>query len=312
MATEITVSCLVTVQYIDDRSSNDTVFMSIDSKLLANTLITKYLESESTTVRQTISTIISAVRGAANQSVQAINTSRDTVSDASDFLDGLLEQEFNLSLADEIKEIAIISEELDHFFDQTVLQQAFSQIPFEWQAQLTELEEKEQELREKEAQLEEIIRRRVIDAEARVKQESTSSKGLFESALQKAEKVFDQNKITRFVCSTITRFQDEFEKIRDNRDVEYVTMMFQEIIEPFQTTKMVADKNGKVTKVITSSFTEDCYQDLFLFFYKYYNELIDLYDKQQQLPTTADELDRIFRKRRKGAEQIIAQMHQNN
>jgi hypothetical protein len=60
--------------------------------------------------------------------------------------------------------------------------------------------------------------------------------------------------------------------------------------------------------VITNSFSDDCYQDLFLFFYKYYNELLDLYEANQKLPSTADELSRIFKKKRKGAEQIIAQM----
>lgn len=94
-------------------------------------------------------------------------------------------------------------------------------------------------------------------------------------------------------------------------EIEHVTRLFQQTIEPFQTTKMIADKNGKLTKVITNSFSEDCYQDLFLFFFKYYNELFDLYEANEQLPSTADELARIFRKKRKSAAQIIAQMHRH-
>lgn len=271
--------------------------------------VSKYLESENVSVRNAVTTITSIVQAAANQSVLTIRQNRERVSDSTDHLDGVLKNELHISQCEEIEEIAVIAYELDTYYEQIISRQAFPNLDKLLEERAAKLEEKENKLRQKEAQLEKIIHKRVADAEARVKEESTSSKGLFESALLKAEKVFDQNKITRFVCSTISRFQDEFERIRSGRDVEHVTRLFQQTIEPFQTTKMIADQNGKLTKIITSSFSEDCYQDLFLFFYKYYNELLDIYEAKQALPSTADELSRIFKKKRKGAEQIIAQMH---
>ncbi len=283
--------------------------MSMNNLLIDAKKISEYLESENSTVKNAVAAITSTVQAAANQSVQVIRKNRERISDSTDHLDGVLEQELKISQAEEIKEIAAIGLEFDNYYDRTVSREAFPNIFRALEERIVALEEKEQELTAKEAHLEKIIHQRVADAELKAKKESTSSKGLFESALLKSEKVFDQNKITRFVCSTISRFQDEFERIQTDRDVEHVTRLFQETIEPFQTTKIIADKDGKLTKVITNSFSEDCYQDLFLFFYKYYNELMDIYDSEKVLPSTAEELSRVFRKKKKGAEQIIAQMH---
>lgn len=275
-----------------------------DAKTLAS-----YLEADNVLVRNAVTTTISTVQAAANQSIQAIRKNRERISDSTDHLDGVFKAALHMSQSDEIQEIATIAHEVDNYYDQIVSRQGFPDLFLHLEEQIARLEEREKEVQQKEAQLEKIIHKRVTDAEARVKEESTSSKGLFESALQKSEKVFDQNKITRFACCTISRFQDEFERIRSGRDVEHVTRLFQQTIEPFQTTKMVADKDGRLTKIITNSFSEDCYQDLFLFFFKYYNELLDIFEADQKLPSTADELSRIFKKKRKGAEQIIAQMH---
>jgi len=285
--------------------------MDPDNPLHKAPTISAYLEIDNARARDAVAGVISTVQASANLSVQFIRSNRERISDATDHLDGVFTGALGMSQSDEIREIGQISKELDAYFDQTVSRKAFPDLLRDFEVRLALLEARELELQQKEAQLEKIIHQRVADAEARVKEESTSSKWLFESALQKAEKVFDQNKITRFVCSTISRFQDEFERIRSGRDVEHVTRLFQQTIEPFQTTKMVADKNGKLTKVITNSFSEDCYQDLFLFFFKYYNELFDLYEANEQLPSTADELARIFRKKRKSAAQIIAQMHRH-
>lgn len=283
--------------------------MSTSNLLTDTKTISKYLGADNSTVKNAVASITSTVQAAANQSVQVIRSNRERISDSTDHLDGVLVDELSISMADEIKEITAIAQELDEYYDHTVSREAFPKIFRKLDERIADLEKKEKELQDKEAHLEKIIHQRVTDAEERVKKESTSSKGLFESALLKSERVFDQNKITRFVCSTISRFQDEFERIQADRDVEHVTRLFQETIEPFQTTKVIADKEGKLTKVITNSFSEDCYQDLFLFFYKYYNELMDIFDSEHELPSTAEELSRIFKKKKKGAEQIIAQMH---
>ena len=271
--------------------------------------ISKYLEAENTTVKKAVGNIISTVQAAANHAVHAIHIDREAVSDATDYLDGVLNQQLGLSQVDELAQIATIAQELETFFDQTVLNQSFTHFTLSLEEREADLDLREHELQRKENELEKIILAKVADAEAKAKKESTTSKALFESALSKAEKVFDQNKITRFVCSTISRFLDEFENILATRDVEYVTKIFQQTIEPFQTTKVMADKDGKLIKIVTNSFPDDCFQDLFLFFYKYYNELMDIYETRGKLPTTAEELSRIFRKKKKSAEQIIAQMH---
>ncbi len=274
--------------------------------------VSKYLEADNLMVKNSVRNVTSIVQAAANQSVLAIRRNKERLSDATDHLDGVLQEHLHISQPEEILEISAMSNELDTYYEQIISSHAFPELEEILEERIARLETREKELQQKEAQLEKIIHKRVSDAEARVKEESTSSKGLFESALLKAEKVFDQNKITRFVCSTISRFQDEFERIRSGRDVEHVTRLFQQTIEPFQTTKMVADRDGKLVKIITSSFSEDCYQDLFLFFFKYYNELLDIYEAKEALPSTADELGRIFKKKRKGAEQIIAQMHKQS
>ncbi|WP_136797115.1 hypothetical protein [Desulfosediminicola ganghwensis] len=276
--------------------------MSSVTSLTGAEAINVYLQSENDEVRKAMANLTSMVHAAANQSVQNIQKSRERISDATDHLDGILSKELGLSQAEEIKEIALIAHELDRYFDEAICKKALSGLFKEVESRVTRLEERE-------AHLEQIIRQRVADAERKAKIESTSSKGLFESALSKAEKVVDQNKITRFVCSTVARFQDEFELIQSATDVEHLTRIFQETIEPFQTTKLVAGRDGKLVKVSASSFPEDCYQDLFLFFYKYYNELMDIYDANKSLPSTADEIGRIFKKKKKGVEQIISEMH---
>ena len=141
--------------------------------------------------------------------------------------------------------------------------------------QAKKLEKKAKELKAKEADIEKIIFARVADVKERIREESTSSRGLFKSALTKAEKVFDQNKITRFVYSTISKFQEDFDKI-----------------QAFQKTRTVTDKDGKLITIIINQFSEDCYQDLFLFFYKYYNELTEIYNREKEMPSTADEIAR--------------------
>ncbi len=269
----------------------------------------KYISTDNPLVKNAISKIASTVKASAVHSIQTVQKDRDCISDSTDYLDGVLTDELKISLVEEIKAIADIAQELESFFDQTVLRQTFPDIFEDLEDKMDEMKKREQKVKKKEAELERIIQEKVADAERKAKLESTTSKGLFESALQKAEKVMDQNKITRFVCSTISRFQDEFEMIQKTRDVEHVTKIFQDTIEPFQITKVVADKEGKLTKVIINSFTEDCYQDLFFFFYSYYNELMDIYESDGELPPTAAELSRIFMKKKKNAEEIIAQMH---
>lgn len=285
--------------------------MNQNKKLTNAPTIAKYLAAENNVVKAAIGQITSSVQAAANQSVQTLRHNRERISDATDHLDGILTAELQMSQADELKEIMAIAQELNVYYDQSVYEQAFSHMDKELQPRLDELAQREAAVKKKEEEIEKIIHARVADAEAKARRESTTSKGLFESALVKAEKVFDQNKITRFACSTISMFQEEFKNIHTTRDVEFVTKLFQETIEPFQTVKMIANKDGKLTKVITNSFSEDCYQDLFFFFYKYYNELLDIYEREEKLPSTAEELARIFRKEKRGAEQIIARLHQS-
>lgn len=281
-----------------------------DKKILVQTkTINKYLATDNPFVKQAVGKIASAVQAAATHAIQTVQKDRENISDTTDYLDGVLTEQLGVSLVEEIQDISSLGQELETFFDKTVFRQAFPDSFEEIEDKLEQVRIREEILQNKEAELEAIIKEKVAEAEKKVKLSATTSKGLFESALQKADKVIDQNKITRFVCSTISRFQDEFEQLQKTRDVEHVTKIFQDTIEPFQLTKVVADKDGKLTKIIINSFTEDCYQDLFFFFYRYYNELMDIYEGEGELPSTAEELARIFKKKKKGAEQIIAQMH---
>ena len=269
----------------------------------------KYLKSENQTIRQAVEKVAMTVHASANQAMMSIEKSRERISDATDHLDGVFSSSLQISQAAEIVEITKIGEELSVYFDKAVHQRAFKSFSQDLLAQVKKLEEREKQLKHKEEKLEKTIAERIAVAEAQIIKESTSSKGLLESALQKADKVFDQNKITRFAYSTISRFQSEFESVHDVRDVEYITKLFQETIEPFQKSKMVTDKSGKLIKIIVNSFTESCYQDLFFFFYKYYNELLEIYEEEKEIPSTADELSRIFKSKQRDAEDIIASMH---
>lgn len=269
----------------------------------------KYLTSDNEVIKRAVEKVTLTVHASANQAMMTIEKNRERISDATDHLDGVFVSSLQISQAAEIVEIAKIGEELSSYFDKAVHQRAFKNFSNELRDQVRELEEREKELKRREEKLEKTIAARIAAAEARIIKESTSSRGLLESALQKAEKVFDQNKITRFAYSTISRFQNEFDHVHDVRDVEYITKLFQETIEPFQKTKMVADKDGKLIKIIINSFTESCYQDLFFFFYKYYNELLEIYEEEKEVPSTAVELARIFKSKQKDAEEIIANMH---
>lgn len=269
----------------------------------------KYLATGNSGVQRAVGKIASAVQAAAIHSIQTVQKDRENISDTTDYLDGVLSEQLGISLVEEIEDISSLAQELETFFDQAVFRQTFPDIYEDLEEKFEQIRLREAELKQMETDLETIIQEKVEEAKKSAQLHLTTSQGLFESALQKADKVIDQNKITRFVCSTITRFQDEFEQIQKTRDVEHVTRIFQNTIEPFQLTKVVADKDGKLTKIIINSFSDDCYQDLFFFFYRYYNELMDIYEKEGTLPPTADELARIFKKKKKGAEQIIAQMH---
>ena len=47
-----------------------------------------------------------------------------------------------------------------------------------------------------------------------------------------------------------------------------------------------------------------------MFFYKYYNELLEIHRERGELPSTADELTRIFQKKKKDVKEIIEEMRQ--
>jgi hypothetical protein len=284
--------------------------MDLSEKYNEFSTISKYLTSGNERLQKIIESAANNVVAAVNQSIEAIRKNRERISDAADHMDGEFISQLQISQTEEIEEIARIEGEFNSFYDKTIWQQEFENIDKELRKKAAKLEKKAKELKTKEADIEKIIYARVADVKARIREESTSSRGLFKSALSKAPRIFDQNKITRFVYSTISRFQDDFSKIQDIRDVEYITKLFQETIQAFQKTRVVTDKDGKLITIIINSFSEDCYQDLFLFFYKYYNELTEIYNREKALPTTAEEIARIFQKKKKDAQDIIKQMHQ--
>lgn len=283
--------------------------MKLIDKFVGYGTISKYLISGNERIQTIIERAANNVIAAVNQSIEALRKNRERISDAADHMDGEFIAELALSQKDEIEEIAKIESEFNAYFNREIWRREFKNTNKELLKQAKDLEKRAHELKAKEAEIEKIIYARVADVKEKIREESTSSRGLFKSALSKAEKVFDQNKITRFVYSTISRFQEDFHKIQDIRDVEYITKLFQETIQAFQKTRVVTDKDGKLITIIINQFSEDCYQDLFLFFYRYYNELTEIYSREQELPSTANEIARIFQTKPKEAHEIVREMH---
>lgn len=271
--------------------------------------INKHLLSEDERLREIVESAANNVIAAVNQSVETIRRNRDRISDAADHMDGEFVAQLKVTQKEEIEEIGQIENELKAFYNKAIWLQEFAYIDRALLEQARKLDKKASELRAKEADIEKIIYARVADVKERIREESTSSRGLFKSALSKAPKVFDQNKITRFVYATISKFQEDFYKIQDITDVECVTRLFQDTIQSFQKTRTVMDRNGQYVTIIINVFSEDCYQDLFLFFYKYYNELTEIYNREKELPSTADEIVRVFQNKKKDAQDIIKEMH---
>lgn len=274
--------------------------------------VSKYLSADNTRIKKIVGMVAYNVTAAAKQAAQALIKDRERVSDVADHLDGEFIAELNLDQAEEITEISRISSELEQYFDTTIMKSAFKGFDTKLLKRVRELELREYDLRERERNIEKIITKRISELREQITRDSTTARGFFESAVSKAEKVFDQNKITRFAYSTISIFQEEFFDLQGTHDVEHITKLYQKAIEPYQITKMVMDKDGKLKKVITNQFTEDCSQDLFLFFYKYYNELLEIYQSTKELPATADELARIFHKKKKDISEIISDMQRGD
>ena len=270
--------------------------------------VSKYLSNDNARIKKIISMVSYNVTAAAKQAAQALSRDRERVSDVADHLDGEFIRELEMDQVSEIEEIAKINTELEQYFNNTIMKLAFKNFDISLLRQLRELEKKEAELREREKNIEKIVNKRISELREQITRDSTTARGFLESALSKAEKVFDQNKITRFAYSTISIFQEEFFDLQGTHDVEHVTKLYQRAIEPYQITKMVMDNDGKLKKVVTNQFTEECSQDLFLFFYKYYNELIEKYHEDDELPPVADELARIFERKRKDVSEIISDM----
>ena len=166
------------------------------SDLSGLTTTSKYLKSKNEAIRRGVEQVALTVHASANQAVSAIEKSRERISDATDHLDGVFVSAMQISQAAEIVEITKIGEELSSYFDKTLHRRAFKNFSKELLQQVKALEERQAELKKKEERLEAIFASRIAEAESRIIKESSSARGLLESALHKAEKVFDQNKIT--------------------------------------------------------------------------------------------------------------------
>ncbi len=272
--------------------------------------VSNYLASDNDRIRKIVGMVAYNVTAAAKQAAQVLINDRDRVSDVTDHLDGEFMSELEMDQAEEIATITRIGQELQRYFDVTIMKLALRDFNEDLLRQIREMERREAEVRDREHDIERVIRKRISELRDQILKDSTTARGFFESALSKAEKVFDQNKITRFAYSAIAVFQEEFFDLQGSSDVEHITKLYQRALEPFQITKMVMDKDGKLKKVITNQFSEACSQDLFLFFYKYYNELLEIYQAEGELPSSADELARIFQKKKKDISEIISDMQQ--
>ncbi len=283
--------------------------MDLVKKYTGYPTIINNLSLQSSRVRKIVEIAAMNVNNAVGQAIQVIGRNRARISDVADHLDNEFVAELGFTQADEIREINDLENEFQRFYNKAIWEAEFQEFNSDLLDKANELELYERELREKEENIEEIIRARVAEAEARMREEGTTSRSLFNSALIKADRIVDQNKITRFAYSTISRFQEEFLNIQGTSDVEFITKLFQETIEPFQSTKIITDKDGNKVKVVTNTFSEPCYQDLFFFFYKYYNELTEIFLEKEALPSSAEELARIFQKKKKEAHEVVKSVH---
>ncbi len=272
------------------------------------TITAKYLQSSNNDVQKALEQLVLNVNSMAAQTADVIEKNRDLLSDVTDHLDGVLSDNLNLTQAEEIQEIMRIEEELSSQFDKKIQQLVFPESEEELDEKKRILIRRENELRQREKELEKEIQNRALEDGEETLKETASANELLQSALKKAEKVFDQNKITRFVYSTISKFQGEFTEKHAMQEVDYLSKLFLETIEPFQQTKNVAERGGKNHKIVVNTFSDACYQDLFFFFFKYYYELQEMYKEEGNIPSMAEELARIFKSRGKNARKIIANM----
>ena len=194
----------------------------------ANT-VSKYLDADNDRLKKIIGMVAYNVSAAAKQASQALVRDRERVSDVADHLDGEFIRELEVDQVTEIEEIARINSELEQYFNNTIMKLAFKNFNLSLLKQLRELEKKEGELREREQSIEKIVNKRISELREQITRDSTTARGFFESALSKAEKVFDQNKITRFAYSTISVFQEEFFDLQGTHDVEQVTKLLSQL-----------------------------------------------------------------------------------
>ena len=290
---------------------------SADLLELATT--SKYLNSQNSTVKRAVEQVVLSVQAVAKQALTSIERSREQISDMTDHLDGILSSALKISQAVEIAEIAKIGDELSDYFDASLQKKGFKDdealktITFEPPAETlrdrqADLEARETELKRREKQLEKTISARVADAEKQLVKDKLSSKKLLESALQNADMVFDQNKIIRFAYATVSQMQREFKTGRKVCDIDHITKMFHKTINPIHkkpTTNTIRRSTG-------NTLSDSCYQDLFIFFFRYYNELMEIYEEKGEIPSSEDEQNRLFKSKQKNAQDIIFNMRRNN
>ncbi len=276
--------------------------------ILELTTTVKYLNCSSNNVQKAVEQVVLNVHSMAAQTAELIQKNRDLLSDVTDHLDGILSSHLNITQTEEIKEIIRIGEELSGQFDKKIQQLVFSGSGQVLDEKKRILARRESELKRREKELEKEIHKRVMAVREDSCQEVASANELLLNTLKKTETVLDQKKITRFVYSTISKFQGEFTAEHVMLDVDYLSKLFLQTIKPFQQTKKVVEKGGKCHEIVVNTLSDSRYQDLFFFFCKYYYELLDLYKKEGRIPPVADEETRIFKSREKNVRNIIANM----
>ncbi len=266
--------------------------------------VVKYLNCSNIYVQRAVEQLIMNVHSMATQTAGVIQRNRELLSDATDHLDGILSGQLNMTQAEEIQEIIRIGEELSGHFDKKIQQLVFPESVQDLDEKKRMLIRQECKLRQWEKELEK--EKRISEVGEHTHQELASANKLLLSALKKTERVFDQNKISRFVYSTILKFQWEFTAQHVRRDADYLSRLFLQTIEPIQQTEKVAKRGGKDHRMVVNTFSDSCYDDLFSFFCKYYYELLELYEEKGSIPSTADEVNRIFKNKGEDAGTVIA------
>lgn len=274
--------------------------MAFDEYKQFTTLHT-HLNSQKKEIRQRVVEVVSRVIALASQSIKYIEENRQNVTDKADYLNARL----GGSQVEELKEIAKIQGELDTLYDKTIMGKQF----------IGAADTKDGKYKKKCDALEEEndrLKQAVVSLKLEIEQNrkfGVSSKFFYDSAVSKAKNQIEKLDCKRFLKLTINKFQDEFDLMKQSKDIQGVVSILHEILIAVRGFHTMKDKTGG-KKIVVHQFSDGCQADLSMFLSMYNSELIDYFHQHGDLPSADVEYKRILGVRAKDAESLIKRQHQ--